>query len=62
MIHYNDKGILVVPLNTGNHWLTLAISTKYDQVWYFDFTRPTYSITGERLIRDWTNIMVVLDE
>jgi hypothetical protein len=32
MRHYSDKGILVVPFNTGNHWVTLAISTKYDQV------------------------------
>jgi hypothetical protein len=32
-----------------NHWVTLAISTKYDQVWYYDSVRPT-------------DIMVVLDE
>jgi hypothetical protein len=32
MRHYSDKDILVVPFNTGNHWVTLAISTKYDQV------------------------------
>jgi hypothetical protein len=31
MRHYSDKEILVVPFNTGNHWVTLAISTKYDQ-------------------------------
>jgi hypothetical protein len=45
MRHYSDKEILVVPFNTGNHWVTLAISTKYDQVWYCDSTRPTDSIT-----------------
>jgi hypothetical protein len=28
MRHYSDKEILVVPFNTGNHWITLAISTK----------------------------------
>jgi hypothetical protein len=33
MRHYSDKEVLVVPFNTGNHSATLAISTKYDQVW-----------------------------
>jgi hypothetical protein len=32
MIHYKDKEMLVVPFNMGNHWVTLLISTKYDQV------------------------------
>jgi hypothetical protein len=62
MRHYSDKEILVVPFNTGNHWVTLAISIKYDQVWYYDSARPIDSITGERLTRDWTDIMAVLDE
>jgi hypothetical protein len=30
MRHYKDKEMLVVPFNTGNHWVTLSISTKYD--------------------------------
>jgi hypothetical protein len=47
MTHYSDKEILVIPFNMGNHWVTLAISTKYDQVWYCDSARPTDSITGE---------------
>jgi hypothetical protein len=30
---YKDgKEMLVVPFNMGNHWVTLSISTKYDQV------------------------------
>jgi hypothetical protein len=62
MRHYSDKEILVVPFNTGKHWVTLAISTKYDQVWYCDSARPTDSITDERLTRDWTDIMAILDE
>jgi hypothetical protein len=62
MRHYSDKEISVIPFNTGNHWVTLAISIKYDQVWYCDSTRPIDSITGERLTRDWTDIMAVLDE
>jgi hypothetical protein len=32
MRHYSDKEILVIPFNRGNHWVTLAISTKYDQL------------------------------
>jgi hypothetical protein len=32
MRHYKDKEMLVVPFNTGSHWVTLSISTKYDQV------------------------------
>jgi hypothetical protein len=31
MRHYNDKEILVVLFNTGNHWITLVISTKADK-------------------------------
>jgi hypothetical protein len=62
MRHYSDKEILVVLFNMGNHWVTLAISIKYDQVWYCDSARPTDSITGERLTHDWTDIMTVLDE
>jgi hypothetical protein len=49
MGHYSDKEIL-------------AISTKYDQVWYYDSIRLTDSITGERLTHDWTDIVAVLDE
>jgi hypothetical protein len=32
MIYYRNKELLVIPFNTGNHWVTLAISIKYDQV------------------------------
>jgi hypothetical protein len=33
MRHYRDKEMLVIPFNTGNHYVTLSIFTKYDQVW-----------------------------
>jgi hypothetical protein len=36
MKHYKDKEILVIPFNTGAHWVTLSISTMYDYVWYYD--------------------------
>jgi hypothetical protein len=32
MRHYKDKDKLVVPFNTGKHWIILSISTKYDQI------------------------------
>jgi hypothetical protein len=62
MKHYIDKEMLVIPFNIGNHWVTLPISTKYDQVWYCDSSRPTDPITGERLTRDWIDVIVVLNE
>jgi hypothetical protein len=62
MRHYKDKEMLVIPFNTGNHWVTLSISTKYDQVWYCDSSRLTDSRTGDRLTRDWSDIIFVLDE
>jgi hypothetical protein len=52
MRHYGDKENLVVPFNMCNHWVTLAISTKYNQVWYYDSVRLIDSITGERLTHD----------
>jgi hypothetical protein len=47
MRHYRDKEMLVILFNTGNHWIILSISIKYDQVWYSDSSRPTNQITGE---------------
>jgi Fe2+ or Zn2+ uptake regulation protein len=32
MRHYKNKEMLVILFNTGNHSVTLSISTKYDQV------------------------------
>jgi hypothetical protein len=39
--------MLVVLFNMGNHWVTQSISTKYDQVRYYDSSRLTDPITGE---------------
>jgi hypothetical protein len=41
------KAMKNVPFNTGNHWITLAISTKYDQVWYYDSSRSIDLITDK---------------
>jgi hypothetical protein len=62
MTHYKDKEMLVVPFNTGNHWVTLSISIMYDQVWYCDSSRPTDSRTDDRLTCDWSDVISVLDE
>jgi hypothetical protein len=62
MRHYRDKEMLVVPFNMGNHWVTLSISTKYDQVWYYDSSRPIDPITNDRLTHDWTDVIAVLNE
>jgi hypothetical protein len=62
MCHYKDKEMLVVPFNTGNHWLLLSMSTMYDQVCYCDSSRLTDSKIGDRLTHDYTNILSVLDE
>jgi hypothetical protein len=47
MNHYKDKEMLILQFNTGNHWVTLSISTNYEQVWYCDSSRPTDSKTGD---------------
>jgi hypothetical protein len=62
MRHYRDKEMLVVLFNMGNHWVTLSISTKYDQVWYYDSSRLTDPITRDQLIHDWTDVITILDE
>jgi hypothetical protein len=62
MTHYKDKEMLVVPFNTGNHWVTLSISTKCDQVWYCDYSMPIDAITGDRLTRDWNDAISILNE
>jgi hypothetical protein len=59
---YRDKEMLVKLFNTGNHWVTLTISTKYDQVWYCDSSRPTDPITGDRLTHDWIDLIAILNE
>jgi hypothetical protein len=60
--YYKDKDMLVVSFNTDNHWITLSISTKYDQVWYCDSSRAIDSKTGDCLIRDWSDVISIRDE
>ena len=62
MRHYSDKEYLMIPYNPGGHWLLINISTKHDHVWYFDSNRPRDPDTGERLTRDYSDIMPIIDE
>jgi hypothetical protein len=62
MRHYKDEEMLVVPFNTSNHWITLSISTKYNQVLYCDSSRPIGSRTSDRLTRDWSDVINILDK
>jgi hypothetical protein len=59
---YRDNEMLVIPFDTGNHWVTLSISTKYYQVCYCDSSRLTDPIIGNRLTRDWTDVIAILNE
>jgi hypothetical protein len=62
MRHYKGKEMLVIPFNTGNHCVTLSISTKYDLVWYCDSLRLTDPKIGDRLTHDWNDVISILDE
>jgi hypothetical protein len=59
MSHYNDKEMLVIPFSMGNHWVLLSVSTKYDQVYYCDFSRPIDSKTSDRLTHDFSDLGVL---
>jgi hypothetical protein len=62
MTNYNDKEMLLVSFNTGNHWVTLSISIKYDQIWYCDSSRLTYPITDDRLTHNWNDVISILNK
>jgi len=63
MRYYKDrKEMLIVPYNTGSHWVLLTISMRHDQVWYCDSNRPTDPATGERGTHDYSEVMAVLNE
>jgi hypothetical protein len=62
MRYYKDKKeMLIVPYNTGSHWLLLRISMRHNQVWYCDSNRPTDPATRKRGTCDYSEVMVVLN-
>jgi Ulp1 family protease len=47
MRYYKDKKeMLIIPYNTGSHWVLLTILMRHNQVWYCDSNRPTDPATG----------------
>jgi hypothetical protein len=63
MRYYKDKNeMLIVPYNTGSHWVLHTISMRHDQVWYCDSNRPIDPATGKRGTHDYSEVMVVLNE
>jgi hypothetical protein len=63
MRYYKDKKeMLIVPYNTGSHWVILTISMRHDQVWYCDFNRPTDLATGKRGAHDYSEVMAVINK
>jgi hypothetical protein len=62
MSYYKDKEMLVVPFNSGSQWVTLPVSTKYERVWYYHSSRPIDLKIGDRLARDFSDVMFIFDE
>jgi hypothetical protein len=63
MRYYKDKKeMLIIPYNTGSHWVLLTISMRHNQVWYCDSNRLTDPATGKRGTHDYSEVMVVLNE
>jgi hypothetical protein len=61
MGYYKEtKEMLIVPYNTGSHWVLLTISVRYNQVWYCDSNRPIDPATGKRgthiTVRSWLSL------
>jgi hypothetical protein len=58
--YYKDKKVmLIIPYNTGSHWVLLTISMRHNQVWYYDSNRPTDSATSKRGTHDYSEVMVL---
>jgi hypothetical protein len=63
MRYYKDKKeMLIIPYNTGSHWVLLIILMRHNLVWYCDSNMPTDLATGKRGTRDYNEVMAVLNE
>jgi Ulp1 family protease len=63
MRYYKDKKeMLIVPYNTGSHWVLLTISMRHNQVLYYDSNRLTNPATGKRGTCDYSEVIDVLNE
>jgi hypothetical protein len=46
--YYKDKKErIIIPYNTGSHWVLLTISMRHNQIWYCDSNRTTDPATGK---------------
>jgi hypothetical protein len=63
-MHYykGKKEMLIIPYNSGSHWVLLTISMRHNQVWYCDSNRPTDPATGKRGTCDHSKVMAILNE
>jgi hypothetical protein len=63
MCYYKDKNeMLIIPYNTGSHWVPLTISMRQNQVWYCDSNRLTDPATSKRGTCDYSEVMAILSE
>jgi hypothetical protein len=63
MCYCKDKNeMLIIPYNLDSHWVLFTISMRHDQVWHCDSNRPTDPATGKRGARDYSEVMIVLNE
>jgi Ulp1 family protease len=63
MHYYKDKKeMLIIPYNTGSHWVLLTISMSHNQVWYCDSNMSIDPATSKRGTRDYSEIMTFLNE
>jgi hypothetical protein len=63
MRYYKDKKeMLIVPYNTGSHWVLLTISMRHNQVWYYDSNMPVDLDTGKRGTHDYSEVMAVVNK
>jgi hypothetical protein len=63
MHYYKDKkDMLIIPYNTGSHWVLLTISMRHNQVWYCDSNRTADPANGKQGTCDYSEVMAVLNK
>jgi pyridoxine/pyridoxamine 5'-phosphate oxidase len=63
MRYYKEKKeMLIVPYNTGSHWVLYTISMRHIQVWYCDSNRLIDPANGKRGTCDYSEVMAVFNK
>ncbi|KAL6603529.1 hypothetical protein ACP70R_043890 [Stipagrostis hirtigluma subsp. patula] len=60
--HYMDKRFIMVPHNTGGHWVLLVICPMWDMVCYMDSLMRPLDEDGKPKERDYTFVRGVLND